>query len=268
MNILTRTISPTSAKILESLELNQPKLVTTADLEFLRNEVGVKTPARVIAARLRERGWLLPTSSQGVWEFVPAAVAGPYSENDPLMPLKAVRLKNPDIRCGLTLQTAAWLYGFADRVPSKLELAVVDRKWTVRLKEKMAASVYAPHLDYKDIRSVPVLQPESVIVQMATQPSVLRSWSGALEWLPDMAAELSEDRLFIELADRPRTVCVRTGYLLQGMRPDLSGAIFEKCRPTNKTWFGPRGALKNHDNHWLVADTILPFDPGKLEDVR
>jgi predicted transcriptional regulator of viral defense system len=268
MDKLTRTIPPTSAKILEHLELNQPKLVSTADLESLRNEVGIKTPARVIAARLRDKGWLLPTSSRGVWEFVPAAVAGPYSENDPLTPLKAALLKNPNTKCGLTFQTAAWLYGFADRVPSKLEVAVINRNTPVGFNQKMQVSVYIPRLAYNAIREVPVLAIESIFVQLAHRPSVIKSWSGVLEWLPEVAADISEDKLLYELKDRPLATIARTGYLFQGMRLDLADTIYNNYPIVNKTWFGPRGTLKNHDNHWLVADTILPFDPKKLEDVR
>jgi predicted transcriptional regulator of viral defense system len=268
MSKLARSISPSMAGILGSLELDQPRLVTTADLDRLRKETGVKTPARVIAARLREKGWLLATSTNGVWEFAPAAVAGPYSENDPLTPLKAALLKNPEVRCGLTLQTAAWVYGLADRIPSKLELAVYNRKDAPKFSQTMSTYIYSSWLDYNIIRDVPVLAMESIFVQIAYRPSIIRSWSGTLEWLPELAAELSEEYLLQELTDRNGATVARTGYLLQGLRPDLADAIFKKFPIVNKSWFGPRTVLKNHDNHWLVADTILPFDPRKLEDVR
>jgi hypothetical protein len=109
---------------------------------------------------------------------------------------------------------------------------------------------------------------EGIFVQIAYQPSIIRSWSGTLEWLPELAAELNEEYLLQELTDRNGATVARTGYLLQGLRPDLADAIFNKFPIVNKSWFGPHGPLKNHDNHWLVADTILPFDPRKLEDVR
>lgn len=56
----------------------------------------------------------------------------------------------------------------------------------------------------------------------------------------------------------------RAGYLLQGIRPDLADRIFAATPPRSKTWFGARGPRRRHDNHWLIAATLLPFDPHRL----
>jgi hypothetical protein len=153
-------------------------------------------------------------------------------------------------------------------VPSKLEIAVFQRKDASKFSQTMSAYIYPPRLDYNTIRAVPVLATESIVVQIAYRPSIIRSWSGALEWLLELAAELNKGNLLRELTDRPGATVARTGYFLQGMRPDLADAIYSQFPIVNKTWFGPRAVLRNHDNHWLVADTILPFDPRELDDVR
>jgi hypothetical protein len=93
---------------------------------------------------------------------------------------------------------------------------------------------------------------------MAAAPGRVRSWSSALEWLPELAAEAELDEALVELHGRPATVAARLGYLLQGLRPDIAQRIEP---PATKTWFGPRRPLVRHDNRWLVADTLLPFDP-------
>lgn len=111
---------------------------------------------------------------------------------------------------------------------------------------------------------MPVLAPESLLVHMATKPRVVRSWTSALEWLPELVGELSWERLSIELANRPSATSARTGYLIQGMRPDLASAVRDLGPPHGKTWFGPRGPLLRHDNAWQIADTSLPFDPRTL----
>lgn len=261
---MTRTISPSMAGVLEQLELDQPALVTSADLTQLLDAHGVRTPARIVAARLREEGWLLPTGRRGVWEFAPAAAAGAYSRNDPVTPLRAFLLQRPSARCGLTFQAAAWALGLADRVPVRLEVAAADAVLARQLPSMVTATVFAPHLEYVQHRGVPVLAPESVLVQMTTRPSAVRSWESAREWLPELAAALLWDSLARELDGRTGAVRARTGYLLQGMREDLAERIQTTKTPGGKTWFGPHGSLRRHDARWQIADTILPFDPRQL----
>lgn len=262
---MTRTIAPSLAGILERLELDQPELVTSEDLARLVEEVGLRTPAKIVAARLREAGWLLTTGRRGVWEFAPAAVAGPYSRHDPVTPLRAFLKQRPSARCALTFQAAAWAFGIADRVPARPEVAAVGGELARQLPHSVAVSLFAPRLEYAERRGVPVLQFESVLVHMASRPASVRSWESAREWLPGLAAELEWENLAREVSGRPATVRARTGYLLQGARPDLSDRIRSFGLPLGKTWFGPRGQLRRHDHRWLIADTILPFDPRGFE---
>lgn len=261
---MTRTIPPSMGGILADLELEQPTLVTSQQLAQLIEHHGVRTPARIVAARLRKQGWLLPTGQRGVWEFAPAALAGAYSRNDPLMPLRAFLARRPSTRCALTFQAAAWTHGFADRVPTHIEVAAGTTELARQLPADIAASVFDPHLRYHEQRGVPVLAPESILVHMTAKPGAVRSWASALEWLPELAADLSQEQLARELSGRPTSTSARTGYLLQGMRPDLADAIRESSPLHGKTWFGARGHLRRHDNTWQIADTSLPFDPRAL----
>lgn len=43
-----------------------------------------------------------------------------------------------------------------------------------------------------------------------------------MQWLPDLAAELTAPVFAAELDGRSRAVSVRAGYLLSGLRPDLA----------------------------------------------
>ncbi|OJX65489.1 MAG: hypothetical protein BGO95_10500 [Micrococcales bacterium 73-13] len=261
---MTRPIAPSLAGVLERLELEQPELVTSDDLARLVDEAGLRTPTKVIAARLRDAGWLLATDRRGVWEFAPASVAGPYSRRDPVTPLRAFLSQRPSARCALTFQAAAWAHGLADRAPARLEIAVANRELVRQLPATLVASVFVPNLNYVERRGVPTLQPESVLVHMVSRPAAVRSWESALEWLPSLAAELQLDTVARELSGRPAAVRARAGYLLQGVRPDLADRIFKADPPRGKTWFGTHGPLRRHDNHWLIADTLLPFDPRRL----
>lgn len=261
---MTRTIPPSMGGVLEELELEQPELVTSEYLARVVRQKGLRTPAKVVAARLRARGWLLPTGRRGVWEFAPAALAGAHSRNDPVTPLRAFLLERPGARCALTFQAAAWAQGVADRAPARLEVAAATNALAHQLPTALAGTVFNPRLDYQQLRSVPVLAIESVIVHIAARPGAVRSWTSALEWLPEIALMLAPDLLVEELAGRPASVSNRTGYLLQGLRPDLSATLRDIAPPTGKTWFGPRGPLRRHDAVWQIADTLLPFDPRSL----
>jgi len=263
--VMTRSISPKMARVLERLELDRPTLITTEYLANILADEKIGTGVRVVAARLREQGWLLATSQRGVWEFVPAEMAGPYSRNDPAMPLQAFLIQYPASGCALTFQAGAWALGLADRVPLTLEIAVPDSKTTQKLPDSLMPSVFEPVLPTVLINEIPVLAAESILINMAAKPSDLRSWASATEWLPELASALLWENLNKELTSRTAATKARTGYLLQSLRPDLAEIIYATFPPQTKTWFGPRGKLRRHNNRWLVADTLLPFDPAELK---
>ena len=253
--------------MLERLELERPSLVTTGGLAAMLDDIGIGTPTRVFAARLRAKGWLLPTGQRGVWEFAPADLAGPYSSGDPLLPLRSFLASRPNAVCGLTFQAAAWAHGLADRVPTRPEIAAADPLTARKLPDSLDVSHFTPALAYVEARGVPTLPADSVIVHMCHKPAAVRSWASTVEWLPDLAAETSPGDVLTELAARPRTTAARTGYLFQALRPDVAAAIADTWPPAGMTWFGPRGRLLRRDERWQVADTALPFDPRTLEAV-
>jgi predicted transcriptional regulator of viral defense system len=260
---VTRSIPPSLAPVVEELELAGADLVTTSELDEIVRAAGIRSTTRTVAARLRERGWLLPTGQRGVWEFAPGAVAGPFSRGGHTRLLRSV-LARAEIACGFTFQAAAWANGLADRAPARVEVAAATAQDARRLPDEFDVSVFAPRLGYVTAKGVPVLRPDSILAHMAASPSRVRSWASAAEWLPDVAAEATAEGILAELRGRAATVAARLGYLLQGLRPDIAEQI---TGPSAKTWFGPRGTLIRHDNHWQVADTMLPFDPRTLERV-
>ena len=262
---MARSIPKGLSTVLEELELERPQLVTISQLTSLCDRAGIRTPAKVVASRLREKGWLLATPQRGVWEFAPAELAGAYSSADPLLPLKAHAAAHPDDRFALAVQTAAWALGLADRVPAVLDAAFEQIPSTV--PDNVHASTYVPNVPTTTAKGVPVLAPESIVVHMVQRPSAMRSWRAVAEWLPDVAYELDTAIVLTELEGRPRSVAARTGYLLQGMRPDIADAIMESNPPRSKVRFGTGPAVRN-DERWQVSDSILPFDPRKMEEVR
>ena len=262
---MARSIPKGLSGVLEELELERPQLVTTSQLAELCERSGIRTPAKVVASRLRAKGWLLATPQRGVWEFAPAELAGAYSSADPLLPLKAHAAAHPGDRFALAAQTAAWALGLADRVPAVIDAAF--ERMPASVPDGVRASTYRPNVPTESAKGVSALSPESIVVHMAQRPSAVRSWQGVAEWLPDVAYELEAATLVDELAGRPGSVAARTGYLLQGMRPDVAEAVMEACPPRSKVRFGTGPAIRN-DERWQVSDSALSFDPREMEAVR
>ena len=261
---MTRTISNSFAGILQDLELERPLLVTSEHLSDLKEKYHITSSVEVVAARLKEKGWLLSTDRQGVWEFAPAEVAGTYSTNDPLLCFRTFRAKYPAVKCALTFQTAAWLYGDLDRVPSSVHVSVEENKHARPLKGHALVSIFQPKLNTQSISDVLVLARESVIVQMTAKPSSVSSWASVPEWLPDFCAGLSLDKVFEELEDRPPFTSQRLGYLIQRIRPDIADDLMKRFKPVSNAWFGDRKQTLRYDKRFLVADALLPFDPQKI----
>ena len=168
---MARSIPKGMAGILERLELNRPELVAIRDLEEACSEEAITTSVRVVASRLRDHGWLLPTSQRGVWEFVPAEAAGAYSTHDPLMSLKAFSLANPDIEYAASSQTAAWALGLADRAPARLDVVFSERP-KVKVPDGISFSTFQPNILVRTAKGVHVLAPESIVVCMAAKPAL------------------------------------------------------------------------------------------------
>src|ERR1700739_485217 len=115
MTVPSRSLSRQLAPLVAELELRQPVLVSLQELGALAEEVGLRTPAKVVAARLRATGWLLPTGQRGIYEFAPGAHAGPYGHGDPFIDLRAAVSAGHSL--AVALQSALWLYGPAELWP-------------------------------------------------------------------------------------------------------------------------------------------------------
>jgi len=264
---VSRTISSSLSNILQDLELERPLLLTNDMLTELLDKHNVLSPTKAIAYRLREKGWILPTDRKGVWEFIPADVAGIYSSNDPLLSLRTFIAKFPDTKCGLTFQTAAWLYGDSDRIPSTLDISIENSKYIRLLNDYTSVSVYKPNLPYQYVSNVPILSRESIIAHMVTKPSSLSSWVGVPEWLPNLCIDISIENVLSELMNKPQSVLLRYVYLLQGARPDISNELSKRMTIKNTIWFGDRKPVLRYDKQLKVADSLLPFDPKLIEVV-
>jgi len=268
---MTRTIPPSLGLILTELELDAPQVVTLAELAALATRTGIGTEPRVVADRLRKLGWLLPTETAGVWEFAPAAHAGPIGHGDQFLGLRAALAARPSLDAAVSLASALLAHGLTDRAPDRLEVAVkTGTSIPEGLRRATRVVVFDANLAPERSRGVPVHLPATILVHIAARPADVRGWGAIAEALPELVAVITPADINSELAGRPRSVRVRLAYLTQGAAPDLADRLVppdDGGRSAPKIWFGPRGSLKRHSARFSVADTLLPFDPASLHPV-
>lgn len=121
---VTRALPPALARIVALLELDQAFLVSMEELERFRERTGVKTDAKLIAPRLRDPGWLLPTQQRGVWELAPGAHGGPKGHCHPFKAVQAAPRAAPQLDAAVCLSSALWAHGLLDRAPEQPEVAL------------------------------------------------------------------------------------------------------------------------------------------------
>jgi hypothetical protein len=260
---MTRSIPPSLAPVLEYLELERPRVIAMGEIADIAAEHGIQTPAKLIAHRLAERGWLLPTDVRGVWEFAPAERAGPYSYGDPFLALRATLASHPEMRAAVALGSALWLLDVSERAPDQHEVALPGGDTVpIGVQRNYRVVRFTANLEPMDVQGVPVHRSATVLVHLASNPTDVRSWTGVLERLEDLVHASTEDEVRKELLGRPKATHVRLAYLLSGVAPDLVGRL--NIQPAGSVWFGPRGKVRHYDSTWNVADTVLPVSPSEV----
>ncbi|MGH9089901.1 MAG: type IV toxin-antitoxin system AbiEi family antitoxin [Acidimicrobiales bacterium] len=250
------------------MELEAPQVVSLAELAGLVNQAGIGTEPRVVADRLRKLGWLLPTKTAGVWEFAPAAHAGPIGHGDQFLGLRAALAARPSLDAAVCLTSALAAHGLVDRAPDRLEVAIRSGGSIPQgLRRATRVVVFDPNLAPERSLGVPVHRPATVLLHLAARPVDVRGWGAIADALPEVIDVTTPSDIDAELTGRPRSVRVRLAYLVQGVAPALAERLVppdEGGRTAPKVWFGPRTRLKRHSSRFSVADTLLPFDPADL----
>ncbi len=264
MTAPSRTLSRSLALVVTELELRQPKLITYRELAQLTECLGLKTPAKIVADRLRRAGWLLPTGQRGVYEFAPGAHAGPYGHGDPFIDIRAaVAVGHGPFT--LALRSALWLHGLAERAPNRHEVAVPLGEQPPEAVKRTARIVrFTGRLPSATIDKLPVHSPATILTHLATKPGDVRGWFDFAEALPELAIRSSLPDLEQELARRPKAVRPRLAYLLSGAAPELARDL-QVDRPEDVVWLGSSRQSLRFSKRFNVADSLLPFDPRTID---
>lgn len=253
-----RTIPRGLAGLVERLELEQPRVVTTAQISAWAAEAGVAWPAHVICQRLRERGWLLDLVTKGVWEFAPAARAGAFGSGDPLIELRATLARDPAAPFVVAAESAAYLLGLSTRRP---EPEVVGAPIGSRLSKALHAFRVVRWRPVNKLvlrDDLPVWAPSTLLAFMGTRPGGYQDWRNAGDWLAQAAGQVAGLDLARELEGRPRSAWARTAYLIDvgGNSEAALRLMSEAPSGRGPYYLGPREVGGRHAAPFDVVDTV------------
>lgn len=254
-----RKVTPAVAPILERFELDQPRVVTRADVDAARAGSTSSTTTDQAIRELTASGWLLRLRTRGVWEFAPAARAGAYSSGDPHIELRAALAKKPGLEAALAAESAAWAWGLSARPPTHHALAVPEGFRTPPALESYRIVRFEPALPPEERDGLPVLSVTSLVASMAIRPSSYRDWPNVTEWLPEAVPRIDAAGLAAELRCEARAAWMRASYLLWlgGDEAAAGELASEAPAGSGPFYFGPRTRPGRHVGRFQLVDSLL-----------
>lgn len=253
----TRSITPTLAPVLELLELERPRLVSTEDIAAIAEQAGVDWSPRLIVRRLRERGWLLDVGAKGVWEFAPAARAGAFGAGDRLAAIRAVLHREPEADFVVAEESAAFLLGYSSRPPSREVVAAAPDESVPPVLRKGRVVRWRSQLPPKRVDDLPVWSVETLLAAMSTRPSGYCDWSNVGEWLEAAARDTDLDKLKTELGSHSRASWARAAYLiwLGGRAQEADELLTAAPSGRGPFYLGDRDKAGRYERKFEVIDT-------------
>jgi len=256
----TRSVPVSTAPVLEELELEQPKLVTNDLLQRLALRRQIELPVADLVERLRRHGWLLDLTTRGVWEFAPAARAGPIGSGDPFIELRATLLRRPDLAVRVAAESAAWLHGLAGRQPGRHAIAAPAKLDLPPALRGFRTIRHVARLPPEMLDGLPAWRVASLLAQMAARPAIYRDWPNVEDWLADAVDRVDLTEMHEELRGLKRSAWARAAYLFsRGGRDDAGTELIAAAPPGKGPYYlGPRDRRGRYDARFDVVDSNLP----------
>jgi hypothetical protein len=221
-----RTIPLGLAPLLEILELEQPRVVTAAQLARWAEDAGIRWPTALLVRRLRERGWLLDLTTKGVWEFAPASRAGALGSGDPLIELRATLARDPSAPFVVAAESAAYLLGLASRRPDPDVIGAPEGVRPPQALRALRIVRWRPVCDLAIRDGLPTWTPTTLLAFMGARPGGYHDWTNVGEWLRQAVGQVVTSDLVRELEQRPRGAWARSAYLLDtGGQVEMARAL-------------------------------------------
>ncbi len=259
---VARSLPGSLAPVVEELELEQPRVVTLAQITDILHRVGAGKAASEpghVAYELQRRGWLGRLRTMNTWEFLPGARAGAHGSGDRLIELRAQLALKPDMSIALAMESAAVLNRLAQRAPAQEVLWLPARRQPPKaLSGFRLVHVELPDAAVEHVDQLPVWGVDALLVGVATRPSSYRDLAGLAQWLPDSGPRIDYERLLACLSAANSSTRQRLIYLLQlAERPDLAEDLARRSPPTAPVWFGAARSGGRQDRLSRVLDAEL-----------
>ena len=245
--------------MLEALELDQPTLVTLGLLEELVKETNAGVSADHVARMLRERGWLLPLRTSGIWEFAPGARAGAWGGGDPFIDLRA-RLATRPIEVAVAAESAAWLHGLSNRAPDPHVIGLSEADRVPKSLDHFRVVRWSTGRPQEEKDGLPVWSVSTLVAFMGARPDRYRDWPNVSEWIATAAKLVTIEALRDELVDQRRSAWARTSYLLSvGEQDEIGEELLSGAPPGGGPFhLGPRDMRSRFSSRFEVIDHIFP----------
>lgn len=252
-----RSVPVGFAALLQLLELEQPQVLTTAQIGDLVLRAGLSVRVDVAIRRLRERGWLLPLATRGVWEFAPAARAGAFGSGDPFVELRAVLARDPGAPFAVAAESAAFLHGLASRRPDTECIGAPAPVRPPKSLDTYRMVRWTPAVPLERRNGLPVWSLVTLVAFMAVRPSGYHDWRNVGEWIREAAAVVQPDSLAAELEGHSAASWARAGYLLAIGGAAESALSLTAAGPTGSGPFylGDRTMVGRYDRRFDVVDS-------------
>jgi len=264
----SRSVPSRLAGVLETLELDQPRVVTVTDLNNIATASALAMSGAELGYELHRLGWLLPLRTRGAWEFAPAARAGRYPAGDRYIELRATRATNPEFAGMLAMESAAVLHGLARYVPEREVLAIPrGNRVPKALRNWRVVSITLPGDPTTVMDGLPVWRIEALLAGMALRPDAYGAWRSVAQWLPRAVAQTDPAQLAALLDGASRAGWHRACYLLaRGGRADI-GIEFLTKAPSGRgpVYLGPRNQSGRFDVRFEVIDSVLAAGDDALQ---
>ena len=256
---ISRSVPRSVAPVLEALELDQPTIVTLGMLSDLVAVTGAGVSPDYAARMLRERGWLLPLRTVGVWEFAPGARAGAWGGGDPFIELRA-RLATQPTDAAVAAESAAWLQGLSTRAPDPHVIGLPSRVGVPKSLDHFPVVRWSAGSSVENRDGLPVWSVSTLFAFMGARPDRYRDWPNVSEWIADGAKRVVADALRSELAGQARSGWARTSYLLfVGGQAEMADELLASAPPGGAPFhLGPRNMPSRYSARFEVADHVFP----------
>lgn len=254
-----RALPARLAAVVEELELEQPRVVTIADLQRLTQAAGLPMSGRDLGYQLHRLGWLLSLRTRGAWEFAPAARAGRYDAGDRYIELRATLAVNPGFPGVIAMESAALLLGFAGHVPDAEVLALpLESRAPKAFDQWRVVRVDLP-VDVVSVDGLPTWRVEALLAGMAIRPDGFHDWPNVPQWLPRAVAAADANTASALLASARRAAWLRLAYLFAfGHRVDVGQSLRAEAPPgRGPAHLGPRDRPGRYDRRFDVVDSVL-----------